>query len=319
MWFRLTGRTGKKTSSPFRNDSAAMRQLQEMKPVVGVLCSAEDIEIPGWGCLSHQAVFDRYLQAATEFGGVLPLLIGSTDDIASDRSLDTLLDRLDGIMLPGGASNVDVAFYGGTQPHVGSLDRTRDRMAIRVVREAMASGRPVFGICRGMQEINVALGGTLCATLHDEPGRRDHRANRTLAFEERYRDVHAVELVSGGWLDEAIRTMSPDCRRAHVNSLHGQGIAALANGLSVDAYADDGTIEAVSHIRAPIFGVQWHPEWYVRDSVLNRAVWARFGRECATYLRRRFDAQSCRDTPTGAGNILKDNFSENIRGHGHLF
>ncbi|MCA8202481.1 gamma-glutamyl-gamma-aminobutyrate hydrolase family protein [Burkholderia sp. AU33545] len=296
-----------------------MRQLPEIKPVVGVLCSAEDIEIPGWGCLSHQAVFDRYLQAATEFGGVLPLLIGSTDDLVSDRSFDTLLDRLDGIVLPGGASNIDVAFYGGTHPHVGSLDRLRDRTAIRVVREAVTSGRPVFGICRGMQEINVALGGTLYATLHDEPGRMDHRANRALAFEERYRDAHAVELVSGGWLDEMLRTIPPECRQAHVNSLHGQGIAALANGLSVDAYADDGTIEAVSHIRAPIFGVQWHPEWYVRDSVLNRAVWARFGRECAAYLRRRFDDQSCRDTSTGAGNIPKDGFSEIFRSHGHLF
>ncbi|WP_167375389.1 gamma-glutamyl-gamma-aminobutyrate hydrolase family protein [Burkholderia metallica] len=160
-----------------------------------------------------------------------------------------------------------------------------------------------------------------CDRIFETTEQRELRDGSRLygAFEERYRDAHAVELVSGGWLDEVIRTMSPDCRRAHVNSLHGQGIAALANGLSVDAYADDGTIEAVSHIRAPIFGVQWHPEWYVRDSVLNRAVWARFGRECAAYFRRRFDARSCRDTPTRAGNIPKDDFSGNIGGHGHLF
>ncbi len=292
MWFRSMAGTGKKTSSLFRSEAAAMRQPPDMKPVVGVLCAAENIEIPGWGCLSHQAVFDRYLRATLEFGGVLPLLIASTDDLGSDRSLDALLDRLDGVVLPGGASNVDAALYGGMQPHVGSLDRARDRMAIRIVREAVASGRPVLGICRGMQEINVALGGTLCVALHDEPGRCDHRAKRALAFEERYRDAHAVELVRGGWLDDAIRKMSPDCRHAHVNSLHGQGIAVLANGLRVDAYADDGTIEAISHIRAPIFGVQWHPEWYVHDSVLNHAVWARFGRECAIYLRRRLVAKS---------------------------
>lgn len=267
-----------------------MRQLAHMKPVVGVLCSAEDIEIPGWGCLSHQAVFDRYLRATSEFGGVLPLLIGATDELASDPGLDTLLDRLDGFVLPGGASNVDVALYGGTQPQVGSLDRTRDRMAVRIVRDAVASGRPVLGICRGMQEINVALGGTLYAALHDEPGRRDHRANRALAFEARYRDAHAVELVRGGWLDDAIRTMALDRHdhlHARVNSLHGQGIALLADGLRVDAYADDGTIEAVSHVRVPIFGVQWHPEWYVRESVLNCGVWARFAHECAASLHRR--------------------------------
>lgn len=264
-----------------------MRRFTEMKPVIGVLCSTEHIEIPGWGALSHQAVFDRYLQAASEFGGAHPLLIGATDNLARDRSLDTVLDRLDGIVLPGGASNIDVALYGGNQPQVGLLDRTRDRMAIRIVREAVTSGRPVLGICRGMQEINVALGGTLSATLHAEPGKRDHRANRALAFEERYRDAHEVALVRGGWLDEVIRTMSSSDSPTCVNSLHGQGIAALADGLRVDAYADDGTIEAVSHISAPIFGVQWHPEWYVRDSAVNCAVWGRFGRECAAYLRRR--------------------------------
>uniref|UniRef100_UPI0023F8AA5C gamma-glutamyl-gamma-aminobutyrate hydrolase family protein n=1 Tax=Caballeronia sp. BR00000012568055 TaxID=2918761 RepID=UPI0023F8AA5C len=207
--------------------------------------------------------------------------------LASDRNLDTLLDRLDGILLPGGASNIDVSLYAGNQQQVGSLDRTRDAMAIRIVREAVTSGRPVLGICRSMQEINVALRGSLYATLHAEPGKLDHRANRALAFEERYRDAHDVAFVRGGWLDEAIRTRSSSDRPTRVNSLHGQGIAALADGLRVDAYAEDGTIEAISHISAPIFGVQWHPEWYVRDSVVNCAVWARFGRECAAYLRLR--------------------------------
>ncbi|WP_431823734.1 gamma-glutamyl-gamma-aminobutyrate hydrolase family protein [Burkholderia sp. F1] len=258
-----------------------------MKPVIGVLCSTERIDIPGWGSLSHQAVFERYLLAASTCCDALPLLIGATDDLIRDAHLERLFERLDGIILPGAASNVDVALYGGTQPQAGSLDRTRDGIAMRIVREAVTSGRPVLGICRGMQEINVALGGTLYAALHAETGRFDHRANRMAPFEDRYRDAHAVELVRGGWLDEAARHLPPRREPFRVNSLHGQGIATLADGLAADAYADDGTIEAISHVDAPVFGVQWHPEWHVPENPLNGMIWARFRRECAAFLARR--------------------------------
>ncbi len=194
----------------------------------------------------------------------------------------SLLDRLDGLLIPGSPSNVHPSRYdGGDSATPDSHDHERDNTTLPLVRAAIARGMPVLAICRGIQELNVALGGTLHQKVHDLPGRRDHRGGPGTP-EERYGPRHPVALSGrlAGMLGAPL-----GAGEILVNSLHGQAIDRLAPGLAVEAVAPDGTIEAVrvEYAAGFAFGVQWHPEWRYADDPASVALFAAFGNACRDY------------------------------------
>jgi putative glutamine amidotransferase len=234
---------------------------------VGILCDhrAKD------GMQSHRAG-DEYVAAVRDGVGALPLLIpvGATMPPPLE-----ILSVVDGLLLPGAPSNVEPARYGGEAPRPGTLlDMARDATSLALIRAAIETAKPLFAICRGFQELNVALGGSLHQHVHEITGRLDHREDESQPLDVQYGPSHPVRFAPDGML-AALTGM----REAMVNSLHHQGIDRLAPGLAVEATAPDGQIEAVSCPRAKAFvlGVQWHPEWRWSENPLSRALFAAFG------------------------------------------
>ena len=185
-------------------------------------------------------VGDKYVTAVLDGAGGLPVLIPA---LGPRLERAALLARLDGLLITGARSNVEPHHYGGGPPPEGSPnDPARDATILPLIREAIAAAVPLLAICRGIQELNVALGGTLHQEVHALPGRLDHRSDKSVPPQERYGDVHAIALTPCGML-QALLDGAAEIR---VNSLHGQAIDRLAPGLVVEATAQDGTIEAVS-------------------------------------------------------------------------
>jgi len=219
------------------------------------------------------SVGDKYVDAVVTGAAAVPVLIPA---LGSRLDPDRLLDRLDGLMVTGSPSNVDPGLYGGPPAREGNeADPARDATTLPLIGRALARGVPVLCICRGLQELNVALGGTLHQHVHELPGRFDHRSDKTKPLKERYGLAHPVTLASGG----ALQALFDGAERIEVNSLHGQGIDRLADLLAVEAVAEDGTVEAVSVRGAKGFalGVQWHPEWQVLENPCSRRLFAAFG------------------------------------------
>ena len=238
-----------------------------VSPVVGISCN---LKVDGR--FRHHATGEGNAVAVLDAVRALPLLIPA---LGGRLDPDAVLDAVDGIMLTGGVSNIEPHHYGqAPAPGEDVRDPGRDLLSFALVRAAVRRGTPLLGVCRGIQEMNVAFGGTLHQRLHEVPGRHDHRRNREVPFEESIAPRERLRLTPGGrlsaWLgeDEAV-----------VNSLHGQGIDRLAPGLAVEALADDGTIEAISVRDAPAFavGVQWHVEITATEHPLNRAILRAFG------------------------------------------
>jgi putative glutamine amidotransferase len=227
-------------------------------------------------------VSQKYIVAASQGAGGLPLLVPAAGDHITAAELVT---RLDGILVPGSRSNVEPHRYGGPPSAPDTAhDPARDDMSLPLLRAAVEADLPVFAICRGIQELNVALGGSLHQRVHELPGRLDHRARRGLPVDARYAyDAHSVTLAPGGLLERIAGGSS-----LIVNSLHHQGIDRLAPGLVVEATAPDGQIEAV---RLPgarfVIGVQWHPEHRLAEEPVSRALFALFGEACLGASRRR--------------------------------
>jgi len=214
---------------------------------------------------------EEYIAALRDGAGALPLLIPALDPPLAPADI---LARMDGLLLSGAASDVSPRLYGGGAPRKGvPLDERRDSTAVPLLQRAIEAGKPVLCICRGFQEFNVALGGTLHREVHEVPGRFDHREKGT-ALDEQYGPAHTVTVAEGGLLARIVPR-----RSFKVNSLHGQGIDKLAPPLFADAAAPDGQIEAVSMPRAKGFllGVQWHPEWRWAENEISRAIFAAFG------------------------------------------
>lgn len=233
---------------------------------------------------SH-SVGDKYVDAVVAGAAAIPVLIPA---IGERLDPDGLLARLDGLLVTGSPSNVDPGHYGGPPPREGNeADPARDATTLPLIRKAIARGVPLFAICRGLQELNVALGGSLHQHVHELPGRFDHRSDKTKAYAERYGLAHPVTLTPGGRLQAILGGVG----RIEVNSLHGQGIDRLAPGLAVEAVAEDGTIEAVSVIGAKGFalGVQWHPEWQVLENPWSRLMFAAFGAAARARAAARLD------------------------------
>lgn len=214
---------------------------------------------------------DEYILAVRDGAGALPLLIPSTD---APLDIAAVLGAVDGLLFTGSPSNVAPSHYGATARPGTGLDERRDATTLPLLRAAIAAGKPLLAICRGFQELNVALGGSLHQHVHEIPGRLDHREPKDAPLEVEYGPAHAVAITPNGLLARLSGLMEAD-----VNSLHHQGIDRLAPGLRTEAAAPDGQIEAVSldGAKAFLLGVQWHPEWqFARDS-LSRAIFAGFG------------------------------------------
>jgi putative glutamine amidotransferase len=223
----------------------------------------------------HQ-VGDKYVTAVLDGAGALPLLIPA---LGAQLDPDHLLSRLDGLLITGSPSNVAPQHYGGQAARPDSPgDPARDATTLPLIRRALGAAVPLFAICRGLQELNVALGGSLHQEVHALPGRLDHRSDKTVAQEERYAPAHTVRLSPGG----ALQALLGGAETIMVNSLHGQAIDRLAPGLAIEALAPDGTIEAVRVVgaRGFVVAVQWHPEWRVQDNPVSRRLFAAFGAAC---------------------------------------
>jgi putative glutamine amidotransferase len=215
----------------------------------------------------------RYGAALMAAAGAIPVLIPPEGE-----AMLGLLDRLDGVMFNGSPSNVAPMRYGADFDATPDFhDPERDATTLPMIRAVLARGMPMLCICRGMQELNVALGGTLYQEVHKVPGRMDHRAGEG-SREQLFAIKHDVAL-SGRMAEiSGASTIA-------VNSLHGQGIDQLAPGLVVEATAPDGTIEAVRVEGAKNFAiaVQWHPEWEVMHFPDRKRLFEAFGAACAAY------------------------------------
>jgi len=217
-------------------------------------------------------VGEKYARALIEAAGAVPLLIPA---LARELEFSELLERLDGLLFTGSPSNVEPHHYAGPPSEPGTLhDPARDATTLPLIRNAVREGVPIFGICRGFQEMNVAFGGTLHQKLHEVPGNLDHRDDDSLPLDVQYGPAHEVTLEPGGVLRELAGR-----ERIEVNSLHSQGIDRLGGELAVEARAPDGVIEAFRVRDAQRFAlaVQWHPEWKVMSNPLSRALFAAFG------------------------------------------
>ncbi|MDE2355127.1 MAG: gamma-glutamyl-gamma-aminobutyrate hydrolase family protein [Alphaproteobacteria bacterium] len=225
--------------------------MSQTRPLIGVIaCHVRA------GAEGSQAVIDRYVQAAMRHADALAVIVPADPDHAPPREIAA---RLDGVMLTGSPSNVDPRRYGEAfDPDHGPYDPDRDAMALGLIDAAIALGRPVLGVCRGFQEINVAFGGTLDRRISSHPGRLKHHAPPGADLTAQFTHGHDVALTPGGVLASAYGRQS-----LAVNSVHFQGVDKLGPGLEIEARAPDGVIEAVfaAPNGAQILAVQWHPEW----------------------------------------------------------
>ena len=234
------------------------------------------------GAHPFHMVGEKYARAVMEAAGAAPLLIPA---LAEELRFDELLERLDGILFTGSPSNVEPHRYQGPPSDPGTLhDPARDATTLPLIRKAVEAGVPVFGICRGFQEMNVAFGGTLHQKVHEVPGLLDHRDDDSQPLEVQYGPAHDVTLEPGG----VLRSLT-DQDRVRVNSLHSQGIDRLGPPLAVEARAPDGVVEAFRVRAAQSFAlaVQWHPEWRVLANPFSRALFAAFGQAAAERSRQK--------------------------------
>lgn len=241
-----------------------------MKPLVGISCCTKLFGLFG---MNNHAASDTYVRATDQVVGAVPVLLPANGHQAD---IPSLLSRLDGIILTGSRSNVEPALYDGP-PHAEGTpeDHCRDSMTLPLIRAAVAQGVPVLAICRGLQEFNVAMGGTLHQRLQDLPGRMDHSTPMQPNPRIRQGKAHSLKITPGSWLHRIAGSAT-----IAVNSLHNQGIDRLAHGLVADGVAPDGTIEAIRAIGASGFavGVQWHPEYDFETDAVSAAIFAAFGR-----------------------------------------
>ena len=238
--------------------------------LVGVPACRKHLE-PHW----FHGVGEKYLDAVLDASACVPVVmpaIGERFDVAS------LLAHLDGVLFTGSISNVEPKHYGADASAPDTLhDPHRDETTLPLLRAAIDGGVPVLAICRGFQEMNVALGGSLHQAVHDVDGLDDHREDSSQPLDVQYGPSHPVTLAPNGLLARLTGE-----RRIVVNSLHGQGVERLAPGLRTEAVADDGLVEAFTVVRATAFAlaVQWHPEWQPQTNAVSSAIFAAFGDAC---------------------------------------
>ncbi len=252
------------------------------RPVVGVIGNAYRVE----NRFATQMVGERNLRAVAEVAGALPLMFAGSPEITE---IGALLSTVDGIVLTGARANVHPTRF-KTEPHERHepYDIHRDDLALALTEACVARGVPIFGICRGLQEMNVAFGGSLHPEIREIPGRLNHRMPRlengeihpdpTVVFADR----HDVILTPGGTFANLL-----GCETIRVNSLHGQGILEPGERVVIEGIAEDGTIEAIRIADASSFalGVQWHAEYDPQCNPINRKLFEAFGAALKAYKR----------------------------------
>lgn len=237
------------------------------QPLIAVSADIREFERYVW-----HAVPAQYLKAALHTAGVLPLMVPSFGEAID---FDGLLANVDGVMLTGSKTNVHPTLYGKEATEAnGPYDEARDATTLPLIRRAIARGVPVLAICRGLQELNVAMGGTLAAEIQDQPGMMDHRAAESDDQDERFAIHQKVRIAEGTCMADIFG--AGDIK---VNSLHRQAIDRVAPNLAIEAVAPDGTVEAVSVIGASAFavGVQWHPEYWAHSDDSSARIFHAFG------------------------------------------
>lgn len=250
---------------------------KKSRPVVGVIGN-------------HYLMNDRYAvhasgvintEAVAIVAGCLPLIVPSSPAWVS---VEDLVEVCDGFVFTGGQPNVHPSEYGHDEtPAHGAFDRDRDAVALGLIRACVERGQPFLGICRGFQELNVAMGGTLHPEIRDLPGRMNHRMPRDVDISEQFAHRHDVRFAKGGVFErlfgaEVVRT----------NTLHGQGILEPGKDIVIDGWAEDGTPEAIYVKDAPGFtlAVQWHPEWNAANDAVSRPLFTAFGQAVRSWADR---------------------------------
>ena len=244
-----------------------------MRPLVAVIGERRDISD-----LPYHMVGEKYLRAVSEFADALPVLLPS---VIQHADILDAIDRFDGFMFCGSATNIDPAEWDAATPAVGPFDQERDRLSRRLIKEVLGHDIPALFICRGMQELNVACGGTLHVEVAKVEGRLNHHSPEELAYDGRYAPLHSVSLTPGSYLRSIFKQDT-----FAVNSLHYQAIDQVAPSLAVEAVANDGTLEAVSMRGHPfLVGVQWHPEYRPELSPQSRDLLEAFGAAALRYTK----------------------------------
>jgi len=251
--------------------------MRAHKPLVWLPACHRNLDLADPG--GYTVLADRYAAAATALS-LLPVLF----PMAGAADVPDLLPMVDGVLLTGSPSNVDASRFGSNALPTDLLDPRRDALTMALVRAVIDAGTPLLGVCRGLQEMNVALGGTLYQRVHAEQGLMDHREPDTEDLAAQFAERHEVLLAPGSAFAQWAGGT-----RALVNSLHGQGIRQLGQGLIAEGHAPDGLVEAVrvAHASSFAFGVQWHPEWQHRRHPFYARTLEAFAQACREHLRRR--------------------------------
>ena len=246
-------------------------------PRIAITC-----DVTGVGSSPQHCVKEKYIEAVAGGCKAIPVLLpaltdgGEMGSVLDRFDLNQIMDGIDGLFLTGNSSNIEPVHYSGAAtPDVPQkLDRQRDHSNLRLVRWALSLQLPIFGLCRGLQEINVALGGTLVANINNNDKGVVHMPPSGLSRSEQYRPAHELRLTPGGKLAKLL-----NLETIKVNSLHEQGIGEIADDLFVEGISPDGIVEAVSHKdpKQRLLAVQWHPEWaFLSDSVSTK-IFGHFG------------------------------------------
>lgn len=247
-----------------------MIKKNALKPLVLIPADVKKI-----GEHPFHAVGQKYILAVADGAEATPLIIPA---ISGYLDINTLLLLADGILLTGSASNVHPSHFGQAVHNTDlPLDPARDALNLSLIRAAIDMGVPLLAICRGFQELNVAYGGSLHQAVHTVSGLTDHRETSGKSIEVQYEVAHPVSLLTKGKLEAIVGG-----NQMMVNSIHGQGIDRLGLGLTAEAFAPDGLIEAISVDQSKTFamGVQWHPEWQVMNNPNYLAIFKAFGEAC---------------------------------------
>jgi len=243
------------------------------RPLVAVIADRRML-----GEHAYHLAGEKYLQALIKGAGVYPAVLPA---MVEDIDIASVLARFDGLFLTGSPSNVEPHHYQGNPSKPGTWhDPQRDENALALIPATLRAGMPLFAVCRGFQEMNVSLGGSLHQLIHEVPGFGMHKENPEDSLQDQWAPAHAVAFTRGGLLESITGV-----QRTSVNSLHSQAVDRLAQGLQVEAVADDGLVEAFTLKDTPGWNlsVQWHPEWEVTQHPVSLSVFRAFGDACRNY------------------------------------
>ena len=246
-------------------------------PIIAIPADTRELDGYGWHATPHQ-----YVNAVIKGSDAMPIIVPALE---TGLDVDAILDRVDGVLISGSRSNVYPELYGKEVTEAdGPYDRPRDATSMTLIRRAIDRGIPLLAICRGIQELNVALGGTLDTEIHEKPGNYDHRRPDVPERDGMYEIRQTVKVKPQTCIASILGEGS-----FKVNSLHRQAIGMTAPRLAVEAMAEDGTIEAVTVIDASNFavGVQWHPEYWVESDDVSARLFKAFGEAVKAYAEAR--------------------------------